>query len=385
MMQTNQARKSAARGLNLALTASIATLACLSAVAKDNDRGHDDEDSQYRQINLVSDVPAFAQIQDTNLVNAWGLSFGAGGPFWSSDNGTHKATLYAVTNDAAGAPHVARNARVVTIPGDGSVSGNVNNTSPAFNADAFIFASEDGTISGWRPALGNAAEVLTARPTAVYKGLTIATNSTGTVLLAANFAEGTIDEYNSTMQLIGQFSDQYAPAGYAPFNVMNIAGTVFVTYAKQDAAKHDDVPGRGHGLINVFNPLSSTFQRFATGTDAGGNIREFNSPWGMALAPSTFGTHADQLLVANLRSGTIMSFEADGGFRGLLKSTEECPVIIDGLWGLSFGASGSDGVPTDLYFTAGPNSEAHGLFGVIQLQNDSDDDKGDKGNKDHKD
>ena len=332
----------------------------------------DDEQTHYQQINLVSDISRVAQLQDTNLVNAWGMAFGATGPFWIGDNGTGKATLYAVTNDASGAPHAAKNALEVTIPGNGSVTGLLKNNTTAFNADAFIFASEDGTISGWRGALGTKAEVLTTRNTAVYKGITLVTNGASPVLLLANFSEGTIDEYDSSLQLVGQFADRHAPAGYAPFNVQNVAGAVFVTFAKQDAAKHDDDPGRGRGLIDVFNSANGTFQRFATGTAAGGNIREMNSPWGITLAPASFGSHADQLLVGNFGSGTIMSFEADGRFRGLLKGTEECPVTIDGLWSLAFGATGNAGVTTDLYFTAGPNGEAHGLFGVIQKEIETD-------------
>jgi uncharacterized protein (TIGR03118 family) len=372
------------RGLSLLLTASVATLACAPAFAMD--RGHendqDDEQSHYQQINLVSDISAVAQVQDTNLVNAWGIAFGGTGPFWIGDNGAGKATLYGVTNDASGAPHVVSNALVVTIPNSGTVTGLLKNNTTGFNGDAFVFASEDGTISGWRGALGTKAEVLTTRSTAVYKGLTIATNSSGPLLLVANFSEGTIDEYNSSLQLVGQFVDRYAPAGFAPFDVQNLAGNVFVTFAKQDAAKHDDEPGRGHGLIDIFNPQTGTFRRFATGRAAGGNIREMDSPWGMTVAPASFGSHADQLLVGNFGSGTIMTFDAYGNFRGLLKGTEECPVTIDGLWSLTFGATGTAGVATDLYFTAGPNGEAHGLFGTIQKQND-DDDKDQDHHRDH--
>ncbi len=369
-----KSRMPARRGLGLLLSTSVATLACLPVFAMDFSREHDQDEEQthYQQINLISDISGVAQLQDTNLVNAWGLSFGPTGPFWIGDNGTGKATLYAVTNDASGAPHVTRNARVVTIPGNGSVTGLFNNNTTGFNGDAFIFASEDGTISGWRGALGNAAEVLITRNTAVYKGITLVTNGLGPILLAANFSEGTIDEYDSTLHLIGQFADTQAPAGYAPFNVQNVAGNVFVTYAKQDAAKHDDVPGRGHGLIDVFITANGTFHRFATGKAAGGNIREMNSPWGVTLAPGSFGSHADQLLVGNFGSGTIMSFDANGKFHGLLKGKEECPVMIDGLWSLAFGAAGTAGVATDLYFTAGPNGEAHGLFGVLQKVNEAD-------------
>ncbi len=362
-------RVAAKMRLGLLLTTSIATLACLPASAEDHFRGNgrDDEQTHYRQIDLVSDIRDVAQIQDTNLVNSWGIAFGATGPFWVGDNGTGLATLYNVTNDALGTPKVSKNPLEVTIPGAGNVTGLVKNNTTAFNGDAFVFASEDGTISGWRGALGTKAEILATRNGGVYKGITIAIPTAGPVLLAANFNEGTLDEYNSAGQLIGQFVDRRAPAGYAPFNVLNVAGTVFVTFAKQDDFHQLD-EGRGHGLIDTFNVQDNSFHRFATGTDAGGNIREMNSPWGVTLAPSTFGSHANQFLVGNFGSGTIMTFDAHGIFHGLLKGTEECPVTIDGLWSLTFGAAGTAGVPTDLYFTAGPNSEAHGLFGVIQKE-----------------
>lgn len=363
----------ATRGLSLLLTAAVATLAGLPVLATDRPREHDPDEGEthYQQINLVSDISDVAQRQDTNLVNAWGLAFGPTGPFWVGNNGSGTATLYAVTNDASGAPHVTKNARVVTIPGNGGVTGQLFNNTTGFNTNLFIFVNTDGTISGWRPALGNAAEVLATRPTALYTGVTLATNNGSPVLLAANFSEGTVDEYNSALQLIGQFADRHAPAGYAPFNVQNVAGSVFVTYAKQNATKNGVDSGRGRGLVDVFNTANGTFHRFATGKAAGGNIREMNSPWGVTLAPGTFGSHDDQLLVGNFGSGTIMSFNANGKFRGLLRGAEECPVTIDGLWALTFGATGNAGVATDLYFTAGPNSEQHGLFGVIQPLDDS--------------
>jgi uncharacterized protein (TIGR03118 family) len=348
--------------------AAIVSLPALAADKHSDNHVQKEKNSHYQQTNLVSDIAGVAQIQDTNLVNAWGISFGGTGPIWVSDNGTRHATLYAVTNDAAGAPHVTRNARVVTIPGNGSVNGQLNNTTAAFNGDAFVFASEDGTISGWRAALGNNAEALAARNGAVYKSITMTTNAAGPVLLAANFSEGTLDEYDSAAHLIAQFSDHTAPAGYAPFNVRNVAGNIFVTFAKQDATKHDDDAGRGRGLIDVFSLEDGTFHRFATGKAVGGRVPEMNSPWGLALAPDTFGSHADQLLVGNFGNGTIMTFDADGKFRGLLKNAKGRPVVIDGLWGLTFGATGTAGVATDLYFNAGPNNEAHGLFGVLQKE-----------------
>jgi len=356
-----------------------AVLACLSTLAHDDGREHDygDEETHYGQFNLVSDLFGVAQLQDTNVVNAWGISFGAGGPFWISDSGTGKATLYAVTNDATGAPHVTKNARVVTIPGFG-VTANLNNTTTGFRTNVFLFASLGGTISGWRPALGNDAEVLASRITALYTGITLATNGTSVVLLAANFSEGTVDEYDSTMHLVGRFADRRAPAGYKPYNVQNVADTVFVTFAKLDATKPGVITGRGRGLIDTFTVSNGVFHRFATGQAVGGKVRQMDAPWGVALAPSSFGSHADQLLVGNFGSGTIMAFDANGKFRGLLKGAEECPVTIDGLWGLTFGGFGSSGVATDLYFTAGPNGETHGLFGVIQKEN-ADDDNDDHG------
>ena len=141
------------------------------------------------------------------------------------------------------------------------------------------------------------------------------------VLLAANFSEGTLDAYDTNLALVAQFTDPRAPAGYAPFNVQSVAGMIFVTFAKQDAEKEDDVKGRGHGLIDVFDPATATFHRLATGTDAGGRLPQINSPWGVALAPNTFGEHAGQLLVGNFGSGTIMAFDSTGRFRGLLEGT----------------------------------------------------------------
>ena len=185
------------------------------------------------------------------------------------------------------------------------------------------------------------------------------------MLLAPNFAEGTLDAYDHNLGPAVQYADPTAPAGYAPFNVQSLGGMVFVTFAKQDAAKHDDVPGRGHGLIDVFDLQTGTFHRFATGKDAGGKLKEIDSPWGLTLSPTNFGAHADQLLVGNFGSGTIMSFEADGKFQGLLEARHNRPVVIDGLWGLAFGNGGNAGRRGTLYFTAGPNGESNGLFGSL--------------------
>jgi uncharacterized protein (TIGR03118 family) len=320
----------------------------------------------YRQINLVSDQPGVALIQDTNLVNAWGVSSSGTSPFWVSDNGTGKATLYAVTNDALGAPHVAKQSLEVTIPGAGNPTGQVFNNTGGFHGDIFIFGSEDGTISGWRPALSNAAEVLTMRSTAAYKGITLSSKGGSPLLLAANFSEATLDAYDTNAALIAQYADPAAPNGYAPFNVQVVEGMVFVTFAEQDAEKHDDVAGKGHGIVDVFNPETGQFHRFVTGSDAGGRLNAINSPWGVALAPSTFGARAGQLLIGNFGSGTIMAFDPAGNFRGFLDGPNGEAIKIGGLWALRFGNGGRGGVPGTLYFSAGPDDEGHGLFGSLE-------------------
>ena len=347
--------------LGLFLAAALLTLARMPASAGE----WGDRDGDYQQTNLVSDLPGVALLQDTNLANAWGMSFNATSPFWISDNGSGLSTLYAVTYDTNGTVQVAKQSLAVGIPGEGNPTGQLFNGTGAFHGDIFIFAGEDGTISGWRGALGTTAELLVTRSNAVYKGITLITTPSGPVLLAANFREGTLDAYRTNLTLLAQYADPKAPKGYAPFNVQSLGGMVFVTFAKQDAAKHDDVPGRGHGLIDVFDPQTGVFHRFATGSGAGGKLREIDSPWGLALSPTNFGGHADQLLVGNFGSGTIMSFEANGKFRGLLERRNEKPVVIDGLWGLAFGNGGRAGRPGTLYFTAGPNGESNGLFGAL--------------------
>lgn len=360
----------------LSLFALAASLAMISASAMAKPTNDNEKPGGYLQTNLVSDLPGIAQLHDKKLVNPWGISFSASSAFWISDNGSGLSTLYAVTNDAGGVPHVAKQNLEVAIPGDGVPTGQLFDEAGSFNGDIFIFAGEDGTISGWRPALDSAAELLVSRTNAVYKGITlvnIKSNNHGNgkhkatttpLLFLANFKEGTVDIYDTNMVLT-QISDPTVPAGYAPFNVQNIDGDIFVTFAKQDGEKHDDVAGIGHGLIDVIDMKNGKFHRFATGSDAGGKLTSINSPWGMALAPKSFGEHNDELLVGNFGSGTVMAFGGGGNFRGLLEDTNDAAIVIDGLWGISFGNDGSAGVSNALYFTAGLNGEADGLFGSV--------------------
>ncbi len=363
------------------ISAALLTIVWTNSFAKNDHHPGDDRFTSYRQVNLVSDLPGVALLQDTNLVNAWGVSFTPTSPFWISDNGTGKSTLYAVTNDASGSPQVTKRSLEVSIPGEGNPTGQVFNDTTNFHGDIFIFVSEDGTISGWRGALGTSAEVLATRTNAVYKGVTLVAAPGGPVLLAANFSEGTVDAYDGDLKLIAQLSDSHAPAGYAPFNVQSIEGLIFVTFAKQDADKEDDVPGPGHGLIDVLDLQNQRFHRFVTGSDAGGRLRAIDSPWGVALAPGRFGQHSDVLLVGNFGSGTIMAFNEHGHFQGFLESRRGEPVVIEGLWALTPGNGVSAGVPGKLYFTAGPGGESHGLFGSLEPvrrhekhDNDDDDD-----------
>jgi uncharacterized protein (TIGR03118 family) len=308
-------------------------------------------------------------LQDTNLITPWGISFSSTSPFWISANGTGLAKVYCVTNDSLGAPHVSDVGLEVAIPGNGTITGQACNNTNGFNGDLFLFASEDGTISGWRPALTFAAETLASRSSAVYKGIAIVppTTTSGVMLLAANFSEGTVDVYDGNMNLVGQYADPAAPAGYAPYNVQMAAGKIFVTFAKQDATKHNAVTGPGHGLIDVFNLATHSFQRFATGKDAGGKLTTIDTPWGVAYSPANFGKNSNQLLFANHGTGTILAFSTSGSAIGLLTGPSKSPIVINGLLGLSFGNGSGAGVLSNLYYTAGPNNSGnHGLFGCIQ-------------------
>ena len=320
--------------------------------------------NNFTQTNLVSDVPGLAVTTDPDLVNPWGVSFSPTSPFWVSDNGTGLATLYNGAGDKLGL--------VVNIPaaggGQGAPTGQVYNSSSAFNGDRFIFATEGGGIAGWRGALGTQAELLvdSSGAGAVYKGLAMASLGTNSYLYATDFHNGAIDVFDSTstkVTLGGSFTDPNLPAGYAPFNIQNIGDKLYVTYAVQDAAKHDDVSGPGNGIVDVFDTNGNFIQRLISGSS-------LNSPWGMAIAPTGFGSFGGDLLVGNFGDGTINAFDpSTGSLLGQLDGSNGMPLINLGLWDLTFGNGGSGGNTSDLYFTAGipgpDNVEDHGLFGSI--------------------
>jgi len=315
----------------------------------------------YVRTNLVSDVPGKAQVLDPNLVNAWGMAAGPSTPVWVSAADSGVSTLY---RGAAGATPVSIVPLVVTIPG-GAPTGQVFNTTTGFEVApgqpaAFIFASESGNITAWNPTLGTSAATMASTPDAVYKGLALASTSSGSYLYGANFHAGTIDVFDSTFArttVSGSFTDPNLPVGYAPFNVQEISGSLYVTYAQQDADAHDDVPGLGHGFVDVFTPDGAFVRRLVS-------QGRLDSPWGLALAPSDFGRFSGALLVGNFGNGRIHAYDpSTGRLLGTLSANRH-PIVIDGLWGLRFG-NGVAGNTNSLLFTAGPKDESHGLFGVI--------------------
>jgi uncharacterized protein (TIGR03118 family) len=317
----------------------------------------------FQQTNVVSSVPALAPLTDSDLKNPWGITFGGTGPFWVANNGTGKSTVYLVdASDAA-----TKSSVTVTIPGDGSVTGVVNNpTNPptGFNGDLFLFVSEDGTVSGWRSALGMTAEILVfASVNNVYKGAAIGVIGGHVYLYAANFHTGTVDVFKGdplAPNLGGNFTDPNTPAGYAPFGIRTIGSTLYVTYALQDTSGHDDVPGPGNGFVTAFDLNGSLLSRIASrGT--------LNSPWGLAVAPPTFGQFGGALLVGNFGDGLINAIDpTTHQFLGQLLDAQGKAVANPGLWGLTFGNGLSAGDPNALYFTAGIVNEDEGLLGSIR-------------------
>jgi uncharacterized protein (TIGR03118 family) len=306
----------------------------------------------YIQTDLVTSAT------DPDLINPWGISFSATSPFWVSDNGTGKATIY----NSAG----AKQGLVVSMPtGSEGITGQVFNGGANFNGNLFLFASENGTIAGWRGALGTTAEQLFSHTDAIYKGLAI--SAAKDKLFAANFHAGTIDVFGPS-GFVNSLADPTAPAGYAPFNIQSIGGKFIVTFAKQDADKEDDVTGPGFGLVDIFDPVTGSFTRLITGSDAGGTVAALDAPWGLALAPASFGAFAGALLVGNFGDGVINAFDpSTGALLGLLADLSNNPLVNPGLWGLTFGNGGNGGDPNALYFTAGGAAEDIGVFGRISL------------------
>jgi uncharacterized protein (TIGR03118 family) len=328
----------------------------------------------YTASFLTADQSGIAPNTDPNLVNAWGISYSPTGAFWISDNNTGLSTLY----DGTGKPQ----SLVVTIPvppGDtnpATPTGTVFNPTTDFvvtkngksGTAAFLFVTEDGTISGWSPSVDATNAVLAVDNSSLginYKGIEYGNNGTANFLYVANFFDGTVDVYDKTFTkttLSGSFIDPTLPQGYAPFDLRNINGQLYVTYAKQNATKSDAVFGPGAGLVDVFDLNGNFIKRFAKkGT--------LNAPWGIAIAPSNFGTFSNDILIGNLGDGRITAFDpTTGAMLGQLSKSNGMPISINGLWGLMFGNGGSGGSTNILYFTSGPSAYSHGRFGQVVAQ-----------------
>lgn len=330
--------------------------------------------SAYVQTNLVSDLPGMAPVTDLNLVNPWGMSYGPGGPIWVSDNHSGVSTLYT----GSGQPFPVGSPLVVTIPPPSggtppaAPTGQVHNSDPTnFKGAAFIFATEDGTISYWKSSFGTNAllsPIDNSGAGAVYKGLAIAGSGANARIYATNFNSGKVEAYDSNFAKVSLPFTPPAniPADFAPFGIQNVGGNLVVTYAKQDAAKHDDEAGPGNGYVAVYDTNGNLI---GSGTlIAQGAL---NSPWGISLAPSDFGQFSNDLLVGNFGDGTINAFDpTTGALLGTLDDPSGNPISIEGLWGLLFGNGGLGGAMNELFFTAGISGpggakEDHGLFGDI--------------------
>lgn len=319
---------------------------------------------------LVSDISDVGtQPTDPDLVNPWGMARSASSFWWVSDNATGKLTLY----DGTG----VKQGLIVNVPQwDGSPGGNP--TGQIFNSTqdfkltngkpaAFIVSTEDGTIQGWNG--GTSTEISVNNwPNAVYKGLVMGSADGANYIYAANFHDGTVDVFDGTFAAhsfgSGAFVDPNLPSGYAPFNVENVNGNIIVAYAQQDADKHDDVRGAGHGYLDVYSSKGELLQRLP-------HVFQLNSPWAMVVAPATgWGNFSGKLLVGQFGSGAIVAYDlSNGTFFGTLQDDAGLPIRINGLWGLGFGNGTKAGPTNTLYFSSGYFDEAHGLFGSITVAN----------------
>ncbi len=324
--------------------------------------------TSYVQTNLVSDLSSVGAVTvDPNLKNPWGVSFSATSPFWVSNQATDTSTLYTgagtklnltVTVPPATPPPAGPTGQVQNSAGAGNF---VVNGSPA----SFIFDTLSGTINAWNSSTGTSATAVTTTPGAVYTGLALGNNGTANYLYAANFATGgginvfdnTFTQVNSTT-FAGKFVDPKLPAGYAPYNVQLIGSNLYVEYA--EVGTRGPITGTGLGYVDVYDLNGNLVSRLISGS-------ALNAPWGVTLAPASFGQFSNDLLVGNFGDGTINAFDpSTGAFLGTLANGNGTAIVNQGLWALDFRTNGGSGsVPNGLYFTAGINGETDGLFGYI--------------------
>ncbi|CAE6722575.1 TIGR03118 family protein [Paraburkholderia haematera] len=326
----------------------------------------------YAASALVSDGAVSAPHTDANLKKPWGIAFNPKGFVWVADNGTSVATLY----DGNGVPQ----SLVVSIPN--RISGPANPTGIVFNGTTdfsvtqggktgvgvFIFSGEGGTITTWAPAVAPTTAIVMfddGTGGAVYKGLALASNGAANFLYATDFHNNKIDVFDKNfakVALPGKFQDTSLPAGFAPFGIQAIGSKLFVTYAKQNAVAHDNLAGAGLGFVDVFDMGGNLLQHFAS---AGA----LNAPWGVAQAPGNFGRFSGDILIGNFGDGTINAFDPASGLSlGSVKLQNGTTFVQAGLWGIAFG-NGLDNQPVNtLFFAAGPNDEADGVYGRIDVK-----------------
>ena len=341
-------------------------------------RQHSPIEGTVTQENIVSDTKGMARTTDLHLLNAWGLAFNPAGPAWVSANGNGTSQVYDDTD-----PNQTKLLLEVTIPPPmggmppSAPTGQVFNreSAVAFGGDLFIFATEDGTIAGWQKADDGTAVIRADNSPggAIYKGITIASPLTAggrSQLYAADFHNNKIDVWDDEympVKSLGNFTDPKMPAGFAPFNVFGIGPLVLVTYAKQDENAEDDVKGPGNGFLDLYSAEGIFLQRLVS-------HGQLNSPWGMVFAPDKDQASID-LLVGNFGDGMINVYNLalkglriDARWEGALGDAKTGkPLVIDGLWALVFGSGKSGFEADEIYFTAGPNDEADGLFGSLDF------------------
>ena len=314
----------------------------------------------YSQTNLVANTAGVANHTDAQLSNPWGISFIPGQPFWIANNNGGTSTLY----DAQG----NKQTLVVGIPGaavnpcnPGCPTGTVaNSLNGYFGNGSFLFDTEDGIIANWTGQANAAVAVDNSASGAVYKGLALLTNTEGTFLLAANFNSRKIDVFDRNFNpthLTGTFTDPNLPATYAPHGIHVINNVIFVAYAEQDAAKHDPTISAGLGIVDAFDMEGNFTRTFASG----GTL---NAPWGVVLAPATFGTFAGDVLIGNFGDGTMNAYDTNANFKGQVTDSAGHVITNPGLWDMVFGAGGT-GDPGTLYFTAGGANQTSGLFATL--------------------
>lgn len=333
----------------------------------------------YRVTTLISDIPGMAPVLDPLLVNPWGIAESTSSPFWVANNATSTAQL--IRGDVGGAPVVLNpSPQTITIPG-GLPTGVVRNTTSDFKipppgggtlaAASFIFDSEIGKITAWNGASGSTAQIIVDMPGHTYKGLAIGSNSGGSRLYAADFENNHIDVFDGNFTpttTTGGFVDSTIPAGYAPFNITNLGGFLYVMYAKV-GMDGDEEAGVGNGYVRKFD--TDGVRQLGFGIDQG----ELNAPWGATIAPATFGVFGNALLIGNFGEGnpSIHAYDATTGAavvpagftdNALVDESGE-GIEIDELWALTFGNGASGGDANTLYFTAGTAEEEHGLFGKL--------------------